>query len=218
MAVSGARDESQTPVPRRLPAGRGGRAGARGCRAPVPALLGRAPTAAQAFHGRLRAVERALAPAAADAAPARAARIAAQAGPPALGDKRTFDVLKSADADGTSCRRLRERDRHGQVRGPAGGHLPRRCRADHGRVHPGRHRPESAACSTTSSTPSTPPPSAASPTSTATALVLVLLTDRVNRPRPTATTASVVVGYFFAPGPASRARSASNGGGGLLRV
>ncbi|HEU5303507.1 MAG TPA: hypothetical protein VFU40_02580 [Gemmatimonadales bacterium] len=58
------------------------------------------PTAPQRFHQRLRELEHALARqprAAAESAP-----ISASVAPPSLGDKRTFNVLKSATVSGTS--------------------------------------------------------------------------------------------------------------------
>jgi hypothetical protein len=71
---------------------------------PSPRLSAfRTPRGPEAFHDALRARERALSqsPGAALFSQGRVSRIAAT--PPALGDKRTFNVLKSSDADGTKA-------------------------------------------------------------------------------------------------------------------
>jgi hypothetical protein len=60
------------------------------------------PSSVQRFHDRMRGVERALAGRPRAAVSASSARVSASVAP-TVGDKRTFTVLKSADASGTSA-------------------------------------------------------------------------------------------------------------------
>jgi len=77
---------------------------------PSAAVRSRPPTAegavrpapVQRFHDRMRGVERTLAERARAAVSASSAPATASVAPPQVGDKRTFTVLKSADAPGTS--------------------------------------------------------------------------------------------------------------------
>lgn len=105
LAVSGAPTESNsgTSTPYRL-------VGSNGTQLPTAAVRSRPqlqssaarPTEAQRFHARMRGVEQRLARQPRPARTAGTLRISAKVAP-ALGDKRTFSVLKSADADGTSA-------------------------------------------------------------------------------------------------------------------
>jgi hypothetical protein len=61
------------------------------------------PTPVQRFHDRMRGVERSLAARPKPAVSASSAPASASVAPPQVGDKRTFTVLKSADAPGTSA-------------------------------------------------------------------------------------------------------------------
>jgi hypothetical protein len=61
------------------------------------------PTTVQRFHQRMRGVERTLAGRPRPAVSASSAPVSASVTPPAPGSKRTFTVLKSADAPGTSA-------------------------------------------------------------------------------------------------------------------
>jgi hypothetical protein len=61
------------------------------------------PNPVQRFHDRMRGVERTLAARPRPAVSASSAPVSASVAPPSLGQKRTFTVLKSADAPGTSA-------------------------------------------------------------------------------------------------------------------
>ena len=104
LAISGAPTESNTgtSTPYRLVGSAEGQlpTAAVRSRPRVEAAVG--PTQAQRFHGRMRSLEQRLAREPHPVRVAGSARINAKV-VPSLGDKRTFSVLKSADADGTSA-------------------------------------------------------------------------------------------------------------------
>jgi hypothetical protein len=68
-----------------------------------PAQAAARPTPGQRFHERMRGLERTLAARPHAAVSASSAPASASVAPPQVGDKRTFTVLKSADAPGTSA-------------------------------------------------------------------------------------------------------------------
>ena len=163
VAVSAAANESSagTSTPYRLVGkDEGGVATARRA-GPVPASLQLSP--ARRFHDRLRVLERKLARSPPATSP-RTGALAAAA--PALGDRRTFSVLRSADASGSSSGDYVPVNATAKFAGrtvsiylddaaPIGGGYTRRTST------------RSARCSRISSIRSTPPRSGANPTSTA---------------------------------------------------
>ena len=104
LAVSGAPTESNTgtSTPYHLVGSAEGQLPTAAVRSRPRVEAAARPTTVQRFHGRMRSLEQRLARQPHAAPAAGAARINAKV-VPSLGDKRTFSVLKSADADGTSA-------------------------------------------------------------------------------------------------------------------
>ena len=104
LAISGAPTESNagTSTPYRLVGSAEGQLPTAAVRSRPRVDAAARPTTVQRFHGRMRSLEQRLARQPHAAPAAGAARINAKV-VPSLGDKRTFSVLKSADADGTSA-------------------------------------------------------------------------------------------------------------------
>lgn len=104
LAISGASTESNTgtSTPYRLVGSAEGQVPTAAVRSRPRVEAAARPTTVQRFHGRLRSLEHRLARQPHPARAAGTARLSAKV-VPTFGDKRTFKVLKSADADGTSA-------------------------------------------------------------------------------------------------------------------